>query len=149
MYLIAYYNECNCSTAPPRFTSKPPPLIFIKEGGNLALSISVSGNPQPKITWSVRLKIHENESRVNSTGDEKFELNYIRFEDEGVITCRAENVFGVQETEVEVTVLGKFIIITIFFSGRMCHLSKENIHLVSQAERKLVTILFYYICCVC
>ncbi|CAH3160376.1 unnamed protein product [Porites lobata] len=92
--------------APPRFTSKPPPLIFIKEGGNLTLSISVSGNPQPKITWSVRLKIHENESRVNSTGDEKFELNYIRFEDEGVITCRAENVFGVQETEVELTVLG-------------------------------------------
>ena len=115
MYLIAYYNECNCSTAPPRFTSKPPPLIFIKEGGNLTLSISVSGNPQPKITWSVRLKIHENESRVNSTGDEKFELNYIRFEDEGVITCRAENVFGVQETEVELTVLGKFIIINIFF----------------------------------
>ena len=31
----------------------------------------------------------------------------------------------------------------------MCHLSKENIHLVSQAERKLVIILFYYICCVC
>ena len=114
-YLIAYYNECNCSTAPPRFTSKPPPLIFIKEGGNLTLSISVFGNPQPKITWSVRLKIHENESRVNSTGDEKFKLNYIRFEDEGVITCRAENVFGVQETEVELTVLGKFIIINIFF----------------------------------
>ena len=110
---MAYYIECNCSTAPPRFTSKPPPLIFIKEGGNLTLSISVFGNPQPKITWSVRLKIHENESRVNSTGDEKFELNYIRFEDEGVITCRAENVFGVQETEVELTVLGKFLFIFI------------------------------------
>ena len=53
--------------------------------------------------------MHENQSRVNSTGDEKFELNDVRFEDEGVITCRAENVFGVQETEVELTVLGNFL----------------------------------------
>ena len=110
--IIAYYNECNWSTAPPRFTSKPPPLIFIKEGGNLTLSISVSGNPQPKITWSVRLKIHENQSRVNSTGDDKFELKNVRFEDEGVIACRAENLFGVQETEVELTVLGEFLTIS-------------------------------------
>ena len=87
----------------------------MKEGGNLTLSISVSGNPQPKITWSVRLKIHENQSRINSTGDEKFELNDVRFEDEGVITCRAENVFGVQETEVELTVLGNIFLFIYFF----------------------------------
>ena len=53
--------------------------------------------------------MHENQSRVNSSGNEKFELNDVRFEDEGVITCRAENVFGVQETEVELTVLGNFL----------------------------------------
>ena len=109
--IIVHYNKCHCSTAPPRFTSKPPPLIFIKEGGNLTLSISVSGNPQPKITWSVRLKIHGNQSRVNSTDDDEFELKNVRFEDEGVISCRAENLFGVQETEVELTILGGLIII--------------------------------------
>ena len=69
----------------------------------------------------MRLKIHENQSRINSTGDEKFELNDVRFEDEGVITCRAENVFGVQETEVELTVLGNFLFYFYFFLCRMCH----------------------------
>ena len=62
----------------------------------------------------MRLKIHENQSRINSTGDEKFELNDVRFEDEGVITCRAENVFDVQETEVELTVLGNFFYLFIY-----------------------------------
>lgn len=59
--------------------------------------------------------MHENQSRVNSSGNEKFELNDVRFEDEGVITCRAENVFGVQETEVELTVLGNFLFQFNFF----------------------------------
>lgn len=94
------------STAPPRFTRKPPPFIFIKEGGNLTLGISASGKPQPKITWSIRNKTQENERRVNIT-DNKFEIKNVRFEDEGVITCRAENVFGVQENEIELTVLGE------------------------------------------
>ena len=93
-------------TAPPRFTRKPPPLIFIKEGGNLTLSISVSGNPQPKITWSVRQKTQGNKRRVKST-ENRFEIKNVRFEDEGVITYRAENVFGAQENEIELTVLGE------------------------------------------
>ena len=32
-----------------------------------------------------------------------------------MITCRAENVFGVQETEVELTVLGNFLFYFYFF----------------------------------
>lgn len=94
------------STAPPRFTRKPPTFIFIKEGGNLTLSISASGKPQPKITWSIRNKTQGNKRRVNITGN-KFEIKSVRFEDKGVITCRAENVFGVQENEIELTVLGE------------------------------------------
>ena len=40
-----------------------------------------------------------------------------------MITCRAENVFGVQETEVELTVLGNFLFYFYFFLCRMCHLT--------------------------
>lgn len=35
-------------------------------------------------------------------------MDDVRFEGEGVSTCRAENVFGVQETKVELTVAAKF-----------------------------------------
>ncbi|KAM7427694.1 hypothetical protein ABFA07_021217 [Porites harrisoni] len=91
--------------APPRFLNKPPPLIFIKEGGNLSIGISVSGNPVPKITWTLQDKNHENQTRYKVTAD-KFEIDDVHFEDEGVINCRAENLFGVQEAKVELTVLG-------------------------------------------
>lgn len=47
-----------------------------------------------------------NQTRFKTTLD-KFDIDDVRFEDEGVITCRAENVFGVQETKVELTVLGE------------------------------------------
>ena len=39
--------------------------------------------------------------------ENKFEIKNVRFEDEGVITYRAENVFGAQENEIELTVLGE------------------------------------------
>ena len=95
-------------TAPPRFVNKPPPLIFVREGGNLSISISVSGNPVPKITWTLQDKNHENQTRYKVTAD-KFEIDDVHFEDEGVINCRAENLFGVQEAKVELTVLGELI----------------------------------------
>ena len=76
----------------------------------MSLSISASGNPAPKITWSVQGKNHRNETRFKIT-DDKFEKENVRFEDEGVITCRAKNVFGVQVAKVELTVLGEFLII--------------------------------------
>ena len=47
-----------------------------------------------------------NQTRFKTTLD-KFDIDDVRFEDEGVITCRAENVFGAQETKVELTVLGE------------------------------------------
>ena len=48
-----------------------------------------------------------NQTRFKTTLD-KFDIDDVRFEDEGVIMCRAENVFGVQETKVELTVLGEW-----------------------------------------
>ena len=52
-------------------------------------------------------KSYQNQTRFK-TAAEKFVMDDVRFEDEGVITCRAENVFGVEETKVELTVLGNY-----------------------------------------
>lgn len=52
---------------------------------------------------------YQNQTRFKIAAD-KFVMDDVRFEDEGVITGRAENVFGVEETKVELTVLGEFII---------------------------------------
>ena len=95
------------SIAPPRFTSKPPSQITIKEGAKLSLNTASSGNPTPKVTWSVRDKNHGNQSQYTITSDQ-FEIKEVRFEDQGIITCRAENLFGVQETKVELIVFGEF-----------------------------------------
>lgn len=76
----------------------------------------MSGNPVPKITWTLQDNNHENQTRYKVTAD-KFEIDDVHFEDEGVISCRAENLFGVQEAKVELTVLGELII--------MCYAKKD------------------------
>ncbi|XP_068747699.1 uncharacterized protein [Montipora capricornis] len=90
---------------PPRFVTKTPSLVSVREGENLSLEISVSGNPAPKITWSMHGQDYRDRSRFNIT-DKIFEIRAARFEDQGMITCRAENLFGIQETKVDLVVLG-------------------------------------------
>lgn len=97
------------SVAPPRFTSKPPSQISIHEGGNLSLNASASGNPTPNIKWSVQgIKNGGDQSHHTITADQ-FAIREVRFEDQGIITCRAENVFGFQEAKFEIIVIGEFI----------------------------------------
>ena len=96
------------SVAPPRFTSKPPSQISIHEGGNLSLNAPTSGNPTPNIKWSVQGKNGGDQSRHTITADQ-FAIREVRFEDQGIITCRAKNVFGFQDTKVELIVFGEFI----------------------------------------
>ena len=100
------------SVAPPRFTNKPPSQISVHEGRNLSLNASASGNPTPIITWSVQGKNGGDHSRHTITADQ-FEIREVRFEDQGIITCRVENVFGFQETKVELIVFGEFIFILL------------------------------------
>ncbi|XP_073256827.1 protogenin A-like isoform X2 [Porites lutea] len=94
-----------CMRAPPRFTKKPPSSIVIKDGSNMTFSFSISGYPKPKVTWSMKTKTQENQTRFTVLAD-KFEMSDVRFADEGVITSRAENMFGIQVTEVKITVRG-------------------------------------------
>lgn len=72
----------------------------------MTFSFSISGNPKPKVTWSMKTKTQENQTRFRVLAD-KFEMSDVRFEDEGVITGRAENMFGIQVSEVKITVKGE------------------------------------------
>ena len=54
----------------------------------------------------MKTKTQENQTRFRVFAD-KFEMSDVRFEDEGVITSRAENMFGIQVTEVKITVRGE------------------------------------------
>ena len=65
---------------------------------------------------------YQNQTLFKIAAD-KFVMDDVRFEDEGVITCRAENVFGVEETKVELTVLGEFII--PFYFPLLCNEEKR------------------------
>ena len=49
--------------------------------------------------------------------DDKFEMDNVRFEDEGLITCHAENMFGVEVSKVNLTVLGGLLLLFISKHG--------------------------------
>ena len=101
------------STAPPTFMTKLPSIVSLMEGGNLILEVAVSGSPFPNITWSVHGREIIESSRLTITND-KFEIRGVRFEDQGLITSTARNVFGVQETQTELVVLGEFLFILVY-----------------------------------
>ncbi|KAL9980579.1 hypothetical protein ACROYT_G009185 [Oculina patagonica] len=103
--LEAYTQREMTKFAPPRFTSKIPQSISIREGSKLSLNISTFGNPVPKITWSLQTRNHGNRSRFKATA-ETFEIMAVRFEDRGKITCHAENLFGIQVAHVKLIVFG-------------------------------------------
>ena len=107
------------STAPPTFMTKLPSLVSLREGGNLSLEIAVSGSPFPKITWSVHGREVIERSRLTITND-RFEIRGVHFEDQGLITCTAQNLFGVQETEAELVVLGEFLFILVYLVENCC-----------------------------
>ena len=82
----------------------------------MSLNISASGNPVPKITWSLQSGTHYNQSRFNSLTDKTFEIEEVRFEDQGMITCQAENLFGTRVAQVKLIVFGEFVVF-FFLSG--------------------------------
>ena len=81
--------------------------MTIREGTKLSINIPASGNPAPKITWYLQGVKHHNQSRFKYT-DELFEIMEARFEDQGMITCQAENVFGTRVARVKLIVFGEF-----------------------------------------
>ena len=81
----------------------------------MSFSFSTSGNPAPKITWSMQGR-RESPARFRIL-DDKFEMDNVRFEDEGLITCHAENMFGVEVSKVNLTVLGELLLLFISKRG--------------------------------
>ena len=46
-----------------------------------------------------------------------FEIAEVRFEDHGIITCQAGNVFGTRVAQVKLIVFGEFVCLLLFFSS--------------------------------
>ena len=63
--------------------------------------------------WSLQSGTNYNQSRFKFT-DETFEIAEVRFEDQGMITCQAENVFGTQVAQVKLIVFGEFVFLSYF-----------------------------------
>ena len=106
----------------------------------MSLNISASGNPVPKITWSLQSGTHYNESRFKFT-DKTFQIAEVRFEDQGMITCQAENVFGTRVAQVKLIVFGEFVL--FFLHSRdinkaivlYCTLERNRYRACSQNEQ--------------
>ena len=83
----------------------------------MSLKISASGKPAPKISWSLQGGNHGNQSRFKLT-DGTYEITKVRFEDQGLITFQAENVFGTRVEHVKLIVFGEFLYMRPTFSKK-------------------------------
>ena len=89
----------------PHFISKPPSSVMIvREKQNVTLPCKAAGFPQPVITWYKNGHVIEERQQVKAGRD--LEFKEIQFEDRGMYTCTAENLFGRDHLSVNVTVQG-------------------------------------------
>lgn len=92
----------------PKFITKPPPSVTVREKNNVTIHCKATGFPPPIITWYKDGQVIEEERR--QFNKRKLEIKKIQFEDRGIYTCTAENLLGRVQLSVNVTVKGKQII---------------------------------------
>ena len=90
----------------PHFITKPPSSVMVIEKQNVTLPCKAAGFPQPVITWHKNGHLIENDRKQFKKRN--LELRLIRFDDRGIYTCTAENLLGIVELSVNVTVKGMY-----------------------------------------
>ena len=82
-----------------------PVKLTVNEKGTASFQCSVSGNPQPKITWSKR----DGQSDITQTAVSRgtLLLQTVVGSDSGVYKCSASNILGQAEALVQLEVNGK------------------------------------------
>ena len=90
-----------------------PAKLTVNESGTASFQCSVSGNPQPAITWSKR----DGQSDITQSAVSRgtLLLKEVVGSDSGVYKCSASNILGQAEALVELVVNGKFCI-TVWMS---------------------------------
>lgn len=98
--------EASNKMTPPTF-EKPLADLVVSDGQKLELECSVSGDPEPKVTWL------KNGALVSSSeilevkyknGVAKLIINEVFPEDAGTYVCQAKNTAGKVETQCQLQV---------------------------------------------
>lgn len=94
----------------PNFT-KPLKDLAIKDGETLTLACSVSGDPEPQVTWAKNGKAISSSEIMDlkyKNGVATLTINEVFPEDEGVYSCTATNSIGSIETKCKLSVKRKY-----------------------------------------
>ena len=101
--------------------------MTVKEKQNVTLPCKATGFPPPVITWYKDGHVIKEERKHFKKRD--LEIKTILYKDQGIYTCRAENLLGRVQLSVNVTVTGKYIIqinernhLVILFGNKRSHL---------------------------
>ena len=86
-----------------------PAKVTVNEKGTASFQCSVSGNPQPIITWSKRDGQSDETQSAVSRGT--LLLKTVAGSDSGVYKCSASNILGQAEALVQLEVNGKLFIL--------------------------------------
>ena len=94
-----------------------PAKLTVNEGGSASFQCSVSGNPEPAITWSKLEKQSEISQSADSSG--KLVLQSVTGSDSGVYKCSAANILGKAQALLRLEVNGN---VSLFLSLYVCNL---------------------------
>lgn len=80
--------------------------MTVGEKQNVTLPCRATGFPPPVITWYKNGHVIEEKRKHFKIRN--WEIIEIRFEDHGIYTCKAENVFGSDQSSVDLAVKGEY-----------------------------------------
>ncbi|XP_067143840.1 protein turtle-like isoform X3 [Centruroides vittatus] len=95
--------------APPRFTVKPPDVLYVKTGQSVILQCEAEGTPQPKIFWykdNLPLDESANIKVTNTT----VRITNLKQTDIGDYLCTAHNIEGSASAHTKIIVAGSAVI---------------------------------------
>lgn len=107
-----YFPEREIPPSPPRFSSMLEPQTII-EGKPLELKCTLTGYPQPEITWFRNNRPFPEEIPHDTWyrgGEAALRIPKATADDDGIYTCRAVNPHGQDSTSGRVTVEGKILL---------------------------------------
>ena len=94
-------DRCMSNSAP--FLRKSPSGMTVNEGQTAVLTCSADGHPTPRITWSKdSLSLPVGRHVVESSG--ALIVKNVKPEDDGVYSCKAENLLGSVNASAKLTV---------------------------------------------
>ena len=103
-----------------------PAKLIVNEGGSALFQCSVSGNPEPAITWS---KL-DNQSEISQSAVSrgKLLLQNVKGSDSGAYKCSASNILGQTQALVRLEVNGKIILIIASIFVSKARFKRRTLH---------------------